>query len=189
MSKINIGVDVDLVLASSDMAWMKWLCKVTGAYINLGVDFNPPYYYNLGKYFENYLEDIDPMDFWRNEGVYDWVDPVPGSQRALAQLKNEIDCKIIAVSHCKGNHFKSKWQFLKRNFGDNIDSYVVTKEKEDVRVDYLIDDRNEYLNRMPENVTCIRFSTPYEQNAAPEKEIIEKSTWDDIVKYFRDYYS
>lgn len=187
--KITIGVDVDLVLASSDIAWFNWLCRVTKTYSKLNVDFKPPFNYDLSTYFKDYLDGIDPYDFWRNEGVYDWIDPVPGSQRALAQLKNEIDCKIIAVSHCKGNHFKSKWQFLKRNFGDNIDSYVVTKEKENVRVDYLIDDRNNYLNKMPEDVTCIRFETPYTQSEEPKREILVKNTWEDIVEYFRGYYS
>lgn len=178
---IIIGVDVDLVLAASDVKWVEWMCRLTG-YRPALLD-KEVHSYDLSLYFKDRLDKlgIDPLDFYRNEGVYDWIDPEEGSQEGLKRLKESIDCKIIAVSHCKGNHFKSKWQFLKRNFGDCIDGFIATKEKWAVRCDFFIDDRNEYLNGMPSDVFCIRYSTPYTQFEGEQRGITEAKSWQHVV--------
>jgi 5'(3')-deoxyribonucleotidase len=128
------------------------------------------------------------MDFWRNEGVYDWVDPVNGSLDALMEIKRVIGCDIIAVSHCKGNHFKSKWQFLKRNFGNTIDGFIATKEKYYVACDILIDDRNSYLNKMPDGIGCIRFDTCYTQDEEPTRLMKVCKDWEEITEYLLLHY-
>lgn len=182
---LKIGVDVDLVLAQSDWAWWSWLHKVSFGNKYLP-DQGDLMHYNLSEYFE--MGDKDPMDFWRQEGLYDWIEPVQGSVRALKKLKEELDCEIITISHCKGNHYKSKWQFLKRYYGSCVDAYMVTKEKNHVNVDMLIDDRVSYLNMMPSNVECIRLETFYTQDAEPTREILVKQNWDEIVKYILEWH-
>lgn len=179
MNKI-IAIDCDLVLARSDAAWVTWLANVTNSF-GTYLDAKTPLDYNLSNYFKGVLGDVDPLDFWRHEGTYDWVEPVQYSQDALYCLK-KAGFTIIVVSHIKGNTNKSKWQFLKRNFGSDIDGYLATQEKQFVRADYFIDDRNSHLNRQSGDVTCIRLDTPYTQDEKAERDIIVAEDWNEVIK-------
>lgn len=189
MPKI-IAIDCDLPLAASDVTWWEWMCSVTGTdqrrlptgdvWIQ-GVD------YNLGSYFDLELENnnVDPMDFWRATNVYDWVKPIKYSQEALVRLK-EAGYTIVVVSHIKGNHHKSKYNWLKRHYGDTIDAFVATKEKWTVKCDYLIDDRISHLNSMPEEVTRIQFATPYTQDVQPKGHIYRCEDWPAVTKLLQE---
>jgi 5'(3')-deoxyribonucleotidase len=181
MNKI-IACDVDLVLAQSDVLWWEWMSRM------VGLETIPPIpaiaEYDLSKYFKSRMEvlNIDPMDFWRGDSLYTWCDTIAYSREVLYCLK-QSGFKIIAASHIKGNTNKSKFQFLKRNYGELLDAYLATKEKHYVRCDYLIDDRISNLNKMPENVTCIRLDTPYTQDEEPTRDIAICKDWNEILKF------
>lgn len=162
---MRIMVDCDLVLAASDIAWMHWLERVTCS-PNL-VPEDGPINYDLTTYYKERLDFVgrDGYDFWRSTTIYDYVDPVMGSVEAMDRLCSKHD--VVVVSQIKGNHNKSKVQFLKRHF-PKIKGYVATKEKECTGdYDVIIDDRLTYLNKINSSEKIL-FKTPYTQDEGEE---------------------
>lgn len=180
MSKI-IGVDCDLVLSQSDKLWWEWLHRMTGCTVNRTIPKEDAHY-NLTKYWNATLSEleIDGMDFWKSN-LYDWVDPVKGSEEALWNLKRE-GYQVVVVSACKSGHEKSKYRFIKRHF-PLVDGVIFTREKHFARVDIFVDDRIDVLNKMPEGVGCIKFDTRYTQNEDPTRPMITCNGWGEVVEY------
>jgi 5'(3')-deoxyribonucleotidase len=56
----------------------------------------------------------DPLDFWRDENLYDNLVPMEGAVEKLEQLSKYFG--IVFVSRLKGNHHRSKVYFLKKHF-------------------------------------------------------------------------
>ena len=206
MSKV-IGVDVDLTVADSDDSHWDWLGKV-------GVQHTFPNKtqevdYNLGNYF--HLPDkVDSRDYWRLSDIYDekpeylrpvsglssgvfirWipirpVQPIKGSQRVLKDLKSE-GWEILFISHIKGNHHKSKVEWLKRHF-PFMDGFIATKEKHYANAccDIFIDDRNIHLNKSKAPFN-IKFETPYLQDEPLEEGSVDLITrnWVQIGEWIK----
>jgi 5'(3')-deoxyribonucleotidase len=167
MSKGIIAVDVDLTVADSDISHWDWLQRQC-----LSFDTEMPAVddisYDLGSYFD-LPSRVDSMSFWREESLYDEspqfgfrpIMPIKGSIDALRILSNG-GWEIVFVSHVKGNHHKSKVEWLKRHF-PFMSGFVATKEKKYVDCDILIDDRNLHLNSSNAQHK-IRFETHYDQD-------------------------
>lgn len=179
---MRIGIDVDLTTVESDVAWWNWLlnmCFIKDEYLDCWVvnhslhDFiqnlldirNEQISYNLAKYFEKPINDnVDPMDFWRNEGAYDTVRVRADAQQYITQLINDGH-EIVFITHNKGNGSRSKYNLLARKFDKWNFAYVVTKEKYLVDVDVLIDDRHEFCNQMLHHGKhAALIETPYTQD-------------------------
>lgn len=73
----------------------------------------------------------DPLDFWRDESLYDNLVPMEGAVKKLEQLSKYFS--IVFVSRLKGNHHRSKVYFLKKHF-PFMTGFVGTHEK------YLLND-------------------------------------------------
>lgn len=56
----------------------------------------------------------DPLDFWRDEALYDNLLPMKEAVEKLEQLSEYFD--IVFVSRLKGSHHKSKVYFTKKWF-------------------------------------------------------------------------
>ena len=56
----------------------------------------------------------DPLDFWRDENLYDNLVPMEGAVKKLGLLSKYFG--IVFVSRLKGNHHRSKVYFLKKHF-------------------------------------------------------------------------
>lgn len=159
-------IDVDNTVVNSSHYWIEWMNSMTGLNYTVN-DLSDDYY--IGKYYEDALSEynVSPLDFWRSSSVYDTMSRTCGSYEGLSKLKSK-GYDIVFVSIVKGNHNKSKYNFLKRNFGDIMDGYVATKEKHYVSSgtgdDIIIDDRNEFLN-MTKAKYKFRIKTPYKQNS------------------------
>lgn len=97
MSKRQLGVDVDGVLVDT---------------------------LNLYKQASKHLE--DPLDFWRDETLYDNLVPMEGAVEKLKALSQYFD--IVFVSRLKGNHHRSKVYWLKKHF-PFMTGFVGTHEK------------------------------------------------------------
>lgn len=191
-SKGVIAVDVDITVCAIDELWFKWLNNVCypqdklsnsiDSFIWLcgygGVD------YNLSNYYKSYLEyyNIDGLDFFRGTNIYDLATQVEGAYDNLKKLSEHFD--IVFVSVCKGNHHRNKYYWLKRNF-PFMKGFLATHEKHLVRCDYLIDDRNKYLNMMPDDVECIKLKTPYTQCEEEKRDIITCENWDSIYEHIK----
>lgn len=170
MKKI-ILCDVDLTVVDPIPFWWRWLQIQYG----VGLDFDMVKYhydhtkeklpYDVSVLFKNkqgeFPVNIDPSDFWRNEGIYDLMTPIFKSVETLRELSKEYEIRF--VSHCKGNHHKSKYEFLKRNF-PFMSGFAATKEKYMLHADIFIDDRNDHLNKMPDTVLKLQHKSLYKQD-------------------------
>lgn len=153
-----IGVDIDLTYVRSDYGWWEYANKVTGMNLSLS-DFKNPSY-NIGEYYG-----MDLSEYWRQKNLYDDMQPIPGVVDVLTKLQL-YGHEIVFVSKLKGDHHKSKVEFVKRTF-PSFDGFIGTHEKKYARVDVLIDDRLENLYQMPKNVGKVLYLTEYEQNIKP----------------------
>lgn len=186
MSKGIIGIDVDLTVAPTDDAWYEWLVKVT--------DYKPPskvfggvadkVNFDLSSYWAAHLDSrgIDGLDFFRSADLYDTIPTIPYSKQVIRQLKGE-GYEIVFISALKGNHHKSKYRFLERNFP--VDGFIGTKEKQYIACDIFIDDRNKLLNTSKASVK-IKFETLYTQDEPLQEGIETFNNWLDIYQYIKN---
>lgn len=157
-----IGVDVDLTVVRSDLGWFDWCNSISKHQHTLETfsekgELVP---YNFESLYPD-LSSEEIMHYWRRRDLYDNLSPIEGSQNALCELSQEH--KIVFVSTLKGDHHKSKYQFLERNF-PFLSGFIGTKEKEFARIDMLIDDRISVLNRLVcTDIIPVQFKTPYSQ--------------------------
>jgi hypothetical protein len=181
-------IDIDLTLVDSvtgPYGWLDWLNSMTGrnhTAEELGYD------YNLGKFYKEDLAKlkVDPMDWWRYPGIYDCMKPLEYAHVALSRLKF-LGYEIVFVSHVKGQHSKSKHNFLKRHFSDLDYSYLVTKEKHRVNSgtgkDIFVDDRHDYINKSNARHVFL-FNTPWTQFEELKRPYTRAFNWKDILEYF-----
>ena len=180
MSKI-ILVDVDGTIVEPYYHWWRWMeimCQVEKEY-PVGDNIS----YNLSDYFydELSMRGIDPMDFWRGDTLYDYLTPIKDSAEVLWKLSSE-GYKIHYASHCKGNHMKSKVNFIKRNFP--FDAFYATQEKGGLKCDIVIDDRHSFLNQIDNNVIKILYNTPFTQGAELLDQPVVINSWKEIEILF-----
>ena len=174
-----IGVDVDGVVVRSDIEWNKYLmnrANVSGSLLPL----DGPVAYNLSKYYPNVY---DAMEFWRKKDLYDHMEPDYDSVKYLKSLSENYD--IIFITALKGNHHKSKFNFVKRHF-PFMKAFLGTKEKGYVKCDFMIDDRISNLQQFdPEETTTVFLDRGYTQDDADtSKELFDFrcKNWDEIYK-------
>lgn len=177
MNKIA-AIDVDLCVVDIGTTWLDWLNNMTHKSLTLE-DCN--YDYDLGKYFKDDLKTyrMCPYDYFRQCGLYDTLKPFDGCVEALRWLKGQ-GYDIVFVSHIKGNHNKSKHNFLRRWF-PFMDGYVATKEKYFVKHDLVIDDRNDHLNKYSSDAIKIKKTTPYSQFEKLEDDVYSIYRWDEFI--------
>lgn len=155
--KLIIGIDVDGVVCDSCMKWLNMLINSTNVIPELVAGKLP---YNLLPLFKNELDilGIDGNDFWRQKTLYDNMEAYPDAIIFINYLHKQ-GYEIVFVSTLKGDHHKSKVEFLKRNF--HFDGFIGTKEKNYARVDVMIDDNIHNLRCQPEGVHRILFNTVF----------------------------
>ena len=169
-----IAFDVDGVVVDSAIEWYKYLRAMVKhediKYEDVNHDYN---FYNP---FSKYLTEEECAYFWKQENLYDRMVPMDGAVAAVNAFKTQ-GFKILFVSHVEGNHSKSKYEFLKRNFP--MDGFFATREKGFIRTNIAVDDRLNHLVGHPEQVTTVQFLTPqfqYLTDFSPDV-IIDK--WND----------
>lgn len=97
----------------------------------VGVDVDGVVVDTLSLYKQASSHLNDPLDFWRDEHLYDNLVPMEGAVEKLEQLSKYFG--IVFVSRLKGNHHRSKVYFLKKHF-PFMEGFVGTHEK------YLLND-------------------------------------------------
>lgn len=168
-----IAVDIDLTVVDTGVVWWNWLLETATlkdpdmtydslskrmySYI-IGLNI-PSASYDLSNYFKDFT--VDPMEFWHKTHLYDNLEPIEDSVRVLEALKS-MGYTIIFVSYCFNGHFDSKWNFIDRHFPFN-DGVIATRQKRFINCDYIIDDRIEYVQALPEKTERIIMNTIYEQ--------------------------
>ena len=180
---MRIAIDVDLTVCAVDEIWWQWLNSIHHTSKKMP---DGKKHYDLGVYFESArapYKGYSSKDFFRREGIYDFAKPIIGAIDALYKAKSKGH-EIVFVSHIKGNHHKSKYYWLKRNFSF-MDGFVATKEKWLVNADFLIDDRYSNLNAFKGNCTNVLFKTAYSQEEKLDTDVHVMYNWngfDEILK-------
>lgn len=169
----TIAIDVDLTTVDTGEAWLHWLLEKGDK--ECVIIPNDVIDYNLSVYFP---EVEDPYDFWRTEDVYDRLSPLPNAEKVINSLCKRHD--VVFVSAIKGNHHKSKYNFLKKHFPD-MAGFIATKEKQFVRCDVMIDDRHTFLNKSTAKHN-IMLETRYTQDEALNKVVSHCEDWEHIGK-------
>lgn len=155
----NLVCDVDGVVVDLSYEWFKYLRAMIkdAAFTYQDV----ARFYNFQEPLKQYITQEEAFHFWKKSGLYDGREPIIGAREALWRLKNECGFSIVFASHVEGNHAKSKFEFLKRNFP--VDGFMATREKQFVRATVAIDDRIEHLMNHPSDVVTVLKFTPQEQ--------------------------
>lgn len=185
-NKKLLGVDVDSTTLNSTEDWWRWLKYMAQdndlpwtmkEYAERGNTID----YNISKHFPPMKNrNVEPMDFWRQDGVYDTIQPIEGAVECIKYLMDSYN--IVFVTHNKGNGGRSKFNNLDRLFGRENFGYIVTKEKYLVRMDYMIDDRNDFLNAcVGHDIQPIRIASPFLQYEKSAPEIIKLDNWEEIA--------
>lgn len=198
MSKSVLAIDVDITTLASDILWWEWLQHITGTFngsleqrMQDSLLRGEQVDYNLSTYFSDPINKrVSAFDFWREEGLYNFVRPIGGAVAGITKLAKDFE--IVFVTYCKRNHSRSKYNCLERHFGHIPFDYVVTKEKHRVAADLLIDDRNEFINQfLTSNRCAVKLLTPYTQSESlidtdnlPMRSVYrEAKDWDEIVEH------
>lgn len=92
----------------------------------LGVDVDGVIVDTHSIYREEASHLDDPLDFWRDEHLYDNLIPMKDTVEKLEQLSEYFG--IVFISRLKGNHHRSKVYFLKKWF-PFMTGFVGTHEK------------------------------------------------------------
>ena len=171
-----LAIDVDQTVVDSGTLWLDWLNEKSGKNLTLE---QCAYDYNLGKFFP---EIEDPYAFWRCRNLYDDMIPRDDALRIIPKLCKEHT--VIFVSAIKGDHHKSKYTMLKRRFPD-MKGFIATKEKQFVKCDVIIEDRNSFLNLFGYDVIKIKVDTPYTQKESLEGPVLVVDDWYEIYNHLQ----
>lgn len=162
-------VDVDLVVAPSDVGWKNWLGE------NYGFVKTPMVSYNFG----NYYPQKDSYSYWKDLDYFS-MQPIAGSVDSLEKLSKYFGIVFVSAERC-GYSSKNKKSWLTKYYPYKT-SYICTEEKwviDSNKVKAIIDDRKSNLNKF-DFEKRILFNTPYTQDV--ECSVVhEFSKWDDNI--------
>lgn len=191
--KKKITIDIDLVCTRDlGQRWYEFLLEYYGdclsdeEYLRFFEDWKSyDVEYNLTKYF-NLPRSVDPMEFWKQEGLYDNEDLVDGCYDVVKNLW-QAGFEIYFLSHTTFEHIHSKYRFLQRNFDflyENDDLHFVASKSKccmDGSAWCVIDDRIGNLNMFKHGDTLrILYDTHYRQDVEASEDYVVAQTWDDI---------
>lgn len=148
-------VDVDLVVAPSDVFWREVLAEKYG-YVKC-----PMTKYNFAQYYPHAK---DAYEFWKNLDYFD-MQPLDHSVSKLEQLSKYFSIVFVSAEKC-GYNSKNKKSWLKEHY-KFLTGYVCTEEKyllNSDKVVAMIDDRLDNLEGFDHHKR-VHFKTIYEQSS------------------------
>lgn len=162
-------IDVDLVVAPSDILWKEWLESRYG-YVK-----TPMTNYNFGVYYPNQ----DSYSYWKDLDYFS-MQPIEGSVEALKKLSNYFGVVFVSAEKC-GFSSKNKKSWLSEHYPFKT-GYVCTEEKwlmDKEQVKGIIDDRLDNLEKF-DYTKRILFKTNYTQTSEAKCNI-EFNKWGDSI--------
>ena len=128
------------------------------------------------------------MNYYRREDLYDNAIPIPESVKVLKELHETGEVDIIFVTAVKGNHHKSKFNFIKRNYDFDF-SFVATQEKHKVKLDVMYDDRAENLVKFDTDgdTLLVLRPTEYRQyvDATQHQNFVGNYNWEEFNSFVK----
>lgn len=162
-------VDVDLVVAPSDVKWAEYLGKRFG-YVK-----TPMVNYNFGSYYPTQ----DAYLYWRDLDYFS-MQPIDGSVETLRKLSTHFNIVFASAEKC-GYSSRNKKSWLKEHYPFKT-GYISTEDKfllDSERTSAVIDDRLSNLEMFPHHKR-IQFNTPYTQDVQCEVEM-SFDVWNDEI--------
>ena len=141
-----VVVDVDLTVVDTLTPWITWWekqCRKKFDWNKVSKDFSINDQLVTGMKLEDY------MKYWDREDLYDDLEPIEGSVKALKLLK-DMGYDIFFVSNCIDGHVKSKLRFLDKYFPFH-DGLVSTANKHMIKAEIYFDDHVEYIDNIVEH--------------------------------------
>ena len=175
--KTRVGVDLDDVLDSLFMTWVKELCRKTGQYVD-------PYFistWNFRHYFdglseENYFAPLGNKEFWNK------VEPIPGSELGMKFLLDNFE-KVYIVTATSKETMPIKIDWLHGHFPFfDTRNIIRTSVKQNAEVDVLIDDYpNNLVNARYESILLRKpYNKEFADQMAADKGIYVANNWEEI---------
>ena len=124
----------------------------------------------------------DGFEFFRRQSLYDNYEPRQDAVEFITRLHEEGNT-IIFVSKVMGDHHRSKSNWVKRWFP--YADFIATGAKHHVRCDFIIDDCVPVLNKMPLDISCIRFRADFEQEEEPTRPMKLVYNFQDAYEYIQ----
>lgn len=182
--KMTIAIDLDITLYLTGTHWREWLIeKCDGC----KASYEDSYWidYDLRTYF-NLPEGLNGFEFWSEPETYENCTIKEGAVEVIEELYNK-GFEIVFVSYCMGcpDQIKHKIKRLKKDFPFLLPEdfhFVATKSKGLVKCDYLIDDRNVFLNQTAGDVINLKMESRYAQDEPLKKEVIDVRDWEEVLK-------
>lgn len=187
MNEKVILVDIDITFVDTPLLWFNWC--VENSNMDAPFDFEEKRTsgdvipYDFSKLFTD-INHADCLSFWTIPDLYDDLHPIPDAVSVLRELHEKHGYKIVFVSYVIGGNFDSKLNFLKRHVDFPYD-VVITKSKYLIPADFIIDDRNEFLNESTARKR-IKFNSPFEQFSELTEPVKVVHNWLQVLKYIKD---
>ncbi|AXF41531.1 hypothetical protein SHAb15599_00179 [Acinetobacter phage SH-Ab 15599] len=141
---LTVAIDVDMTVVDVLQPWLKWMG------VNHPEDYIRPQYQSIDGHYNKHLNELYGVnedkinDFWSNADLYDHLDPMSGSQEYVEWLRrNNIDFYFLSV--CYPGHFTSKFNFLKKHFGQDVKLIDANVCKSKYQYHLLVDDNPKVL--------------------------------------------
>lgn len=171
-----IGMDVDLTVVDALTNWFKWYKFKTGHDLFHIMEAGEDHGFNVQELMINHSS---PLDYWKQEDLYDTLEPLPGCVEKINQMK-EAGHEIIFISYCFAGHLDSKVSFLKRFFGSDI-VFIDTKHKEYVQMDAMFDDHSTFLEKIKDRQPdCLLIQKKTSINSILETAHSSFENWEDF---------
>ena len=189
--KKYIVCDVDLCLVSTDYEWFLYLESLAHKKYFQMCYLEPEgnkLSYDLSICYPE-LTRSEAFGFWRNPTLYDKLKPIVGSVECLISLDDYFHVTFVSMS--KPEHYLSKYNFVKKHFGDKMNcswSFVSTHEKgTSLKADLVIEDRVSFINQFDDKVLKVLMKTPYTQDEElKHKPDLHTYHWSEISDFIND---
>lgn len=193
---MKIAVDVDGVLCDVEKTWIDWLSLKYSDFIDDKNDFIKKMYecktFHLNDYIltlfnkKNDVNIDEISDFWKNNTLYDLVEPREYSVECITKLV-EHGHDVLFVSSCYPEHQRSKYRWLRKHY--NLNTLVACPSDYKHLLpsfDIFIDDRPETIANLVKYTNTkkiLQYKTSFinlEIINAPNVTLV--SSWEDIEK-------
>lgn len=158
-TKPKILVDIDLTVVDTLAEWISWWENR----VMMEFPWEDLKYKSPADIMSREIK--EPMEFWEDPRLYDYLEPEHGSAEALSELNRDYD--IVFCSKSVPEHIRSKDLFIEQCF-PYAKGVIHTSEKHLVQADVFIDDHD---------TNCLVYKQHH-----PDAVVIHRKTvmnWDD----------
>jgi 5'(3')-deoxyribonucleotidase len=170
---LTIAIDVDGVLLDLVTPWLERLHARTGYKIY----YEDVKTFNIETLLPEYLRST--FTSFLDDTIYDYVQPVLDAPWGVMELA-KMGHSLILVTHCHPDRIASKMRAIRRFFPEVFSGVVVTKWKDCVNYDILIDDA---IHNNPTILLNQPWNLGWDANEFSQRAL----SWNHIVSLMSDW--